>query len=756
MESDLLFTPGDLRSDGDDASNAEPALRERSGSYAPNVIQTTQSLLQPPAGEPGRSTPKKPRRNKQQAECPRAHRGVGRISQYSEEEWDAYKATLYQLYMVEGRTLQEVQQIMKAVYLFPATTKMFKTRFKRWGWFKNISRKHPSRAKAIAAAATTAGEGEECSMVTRGHRRGRLMTHMNPAVAASVTPRWLNLPDHLAFQELPLVTSRAYVRSQFEGQGWVAEALGTKQVRADHDRFDFTESETTILWTLHLMKIGCVREAYETIHAFCDMLKTGVTTLHPLMLYEFWLLWRKAYDICVMVHDDKFELLRSLITFLCDATENNFRGTTVSSHPVSRILRFSRSFLEGECSDAVVTHALNSGMRASARTLEEMLGHEHPTILMTWNTLAWYQRGSAASSKNFVRQYRKALRRAEDDLGPESPVAIGILFDFLYHVFYVLQETEEEEVAGVTGTGCCARSMAEDLLRRCAAQMDATTPGEPLVIIFRAYASAMLMVGILELEAGDTALFCARIVEAAATLRRRGYAQMAQMLELDYRDLLAALEEGKDLRSLPLNLSRPRCSDAEREVSRSSLMSSHPVHSAQYSIFPDHIEMGFYLHGAHGKRSTDDYVRSSASVNSSSSSSSFLVPILLTIVNYPPFDAERPRQPGDLQPQAVSRKMTTRADSSSEPKREEPGDLQASKSYPILFSPALFTNQRSGTSTSRSFPVYRIPRECPVASHDHRVGRDAIPVVAVLGHGEIGVFPSGRWAATSAAPRRRR
>ncbi|KAK8080302.1 Clr5 domain-containing protein [Apiospora hydei] len=565
MESTLLFTPGDLRSAGDDASNAGQALRERSGSNAPNVIQTSQSLLQPPAGEPGRSTPKKPRRNKQQAEFSRAHRGVGRISQYSEDEWDAYKATLYQLYMVEGRTLQEVQQIMKAAYLFPATTKMFKTRFKRWGWFKNISRKHPSRARAIAAAATTAGEGEECSTVTRGHRRGRLMTHMNPAVAASVAPRWLNLPDHLAFQELPLVTSRAYVRSQFEGQGWVAEALGTKQVRADHDRFDFTESETTILWTLHLMKIGCVREAYETIHAFCETLKQGVTTLHPLMLYEFWLLWRKAYDICVMVHDDKFELLRSLITFLCDATENNFRGTTVSSHPVSRILRFSRSFLEGECSDAVVTHALNSGMRASARTLEEMLGHEHPTILMTWNTLAWYQRGSAASSKNFVRQYRKALRKAEDDLGPESPVAIGILFDFLYHVFYVLQETEEEEVAGLTDTACCARSMAEDLLRRCAAQMD-TTPGEPLVIIFRAYASAMLMVGILELETGDTALFGERIVEAATTLRRRNYVQMAQMLELDYGDLLAALEEGKNLRCLPLNLSRPRCSDAEREV----------------------------------------------------------------------------------------------------------------------------------------------------------------------------------------------
>lgn len=264
-----------------------------------------------------------------------------------------------------------------------------------------------------------------------------------------------------------------------------------------------------------------------------------------------------------IVHDDNFNLLRSLITFLCDATENNFRGTTVSSHPVSRILRFSRSFLEGECNDAVVTHALNSGMRASARTLEEMLGHDHPTILMTWNTLAWYQRGSAASGKNFVAQYRKALGRAEEDLGPESAVAIGILFDFLYHVFYVLQERAEEE--DKSETGCCARSMAEDLLGRCVAQME-EGPGEPLVIVFRAYASTMLMVGILELEAGDTALFCARIVEATTTLRGHSYNEMAEMLELDYKELLVAVEEKKDLRGLPLNLSRPRCSDAEREV----------------------------------------------------------------------------------------------------------------------------------------------------------------------------------------------
>lgn len=276
------------------------------------------------------------------------------------------------------------------------------------------------------------------------------------------------------------------------------------------------------------------------------------------------------------MHDDKFHLLRAIITFLCDATEANFRQTTVSSHPVSRILRFSRAFLEGECSDAVITHALNSGMRASAHSLEEMLGRDHPTILMTWNTLAWYQRGSAASSKNFVLQYRKALRRAETDpnLGPDSPVAIGILFDFLYHVFYVLQkktevaddeDTETETGTETTDAGCCARSMAEDLLRRCVTHI-MVDEGEALVIIYRAYASVMLMVGILELEAKDTASFCARIAEAAALLRHKRYTEMAAMLELDYQHLLTALEQNQNLRDLPLNLSRPRCSDAEREI----------------------------------------------------------------------------------------------------------------------------------------------------------------------------------------------
>ncbi|KAK7997392.1 nucleolar complex protein [Apiospora arundinis] len=606
------------RGEHTDNSNEEQALRqERSSSAAsPSIIhshngilkyecssppggitaiaqpitsdngQAFQSFTQPHAGDLGRVGQKRSRRSKPADSSARAHRGVGRISQYSEDEWDKHKATLNQMYMVEGRTLQEVQQIMKTVYSFPATTKMFKTRFKRWGWVKNISRKNPNRGRATAAA-TTSGEGS--ATVTRGHRRGRLMTNdmsSYPTTAASavvVAPRWLDLPDQLAFQELPLATSRAYVRSQFESQGWVAEALGTKQVRVDHDRFDFTDSEITILWTLHLIKIGCVTEALRTIDSFCHVLRKGVTTLHPLMLYEFWLLWRKTYDICVLVHDDKFNLLKILIKYLCAATEVNFRQMTLSSHPVSRILRFSKAFLDGECNDAVIMHAVNGGIRASAHSLEEMLGHDHPTILMAWNTLAWYQRGSVASSKNFVRQYRKALRRAESDpeLGPHSTVAIGILFDFLYHVFYVLKrdgedgedtsetepETGLERVGG--GDGCCARSIAEDLLRRCTLHIMADGDGggqRPLVIIYRAYASSMLMVGILELEAGDTWLFSECILEATTLLRDKGHTQLADMLDLDCQHLLVALEQNQNLRDLPLNLSRPRCSDAEREV----------------------------------------------------------------------------------------------------------------------------------------------------------------------------------------------
>lgn len=51
MESALLFTRVDgTASYGDDASNAEQALRERSGSYAPNIYHSMQAEMTFAAG----------------------------------------------------------------------------------------------------------------------------------------------------------------------------------------------------------------------------------------------------------------------------------------------------------------------------------------------------------------------------------------------------------------------------------------------------------------------------------------------------------------------------------------------------------------------------------------------------------------------------------------------------------------------------------------------------------------------------------
>ncbi|KAK7999377.1 hypothetical protein PG990_011977 [Apiospora arundinis] len=63
-------------------------------------------------------------------------------------DWDAYKDTLRHMYLVEDRTLDETVQIMKTVYAFEASHKMYKEKFRVWRWQKNL----PTRTQVLFMA----------------------------------------------------------------------------------------------------------------------------------------------------------------------------------------------------------------------------------------------------------------------------------------------------------------------------------------------------------------------------------------------------------------------------------------------------------------------------------------------------------------------------------------------------------------------------------------------------------------------------
>ncbi|RYP63797.1 hypothetical protein DL770_009297 [Monosporascus sp. CRB-9-2] len=59
-------------------------------------------------------------------------------ARYGHLDWDAHKDTIKSLYMDEDKTLADTMEIMKREHSFEASHKLFKAKFKEWGWQKNL------------------------------------------------------------------------------------------------------------------------------------------------------------------------------------------------------------------------------------------------------------------------------------------------------------------------------------------------------------------------------------------------------------------------------------------------------------------------------------------------------------------------------------------------------------------------------------------------------------------------------------------
>ncbi|KAF3003377.1 hypothetical protein E8E14_006574 [Neopestalotiopsis sp. 37M] len=65
-----------------------------------------------------------------------------RKTRYSNLDWDGHKARLQDLYLVQNNSLVETMRIMKEEHEFEATPRVYKDKFKQWGWQKNLPARH--------------------------------------------------------------------------------------------------------------------------------------------------------------------------------------------------------------------------------------------------------------------------------------------------------------------------------------------------------------------------------------------------------------------------------------------------------------------------------------------------------------------------------------------------------------------------------------------------------------------------------------
>ncbi|KAL0934567.1 uncharacterized protein CTRU02_211366 [Colletotrichum truncatum] len=129
------------------------------GSHSTPVQQQTLALGQPPlVASPSFSHQERQPRSRSNKE-----------SKYSSEEWESKKNIIRDLYVVEKRTLDDVQKIMATLHRFDASPQMYKAQFKKWKLYKNESSQlekrrtddTPTESRKRARAATSLDERPE-------------------------------------------------------------------------------------------------------------------------------------------------------------------------------------------------------------------------------------------------------------------------------------------------------------------------------------------------------------------------------------------------------------------------------------------------------------------------------------------------------------------------------------------------------------------------------------------------------------------
>ncbi|KAI0121732.1 hypothetical protein BJ170DRAFT_134531 [Xylariales sp. AK1849] len=454
---------------------------------------------------------------------------------YSGQEWDAMKPALQKFYMDMCISLERVMQLMAQEWDFHPTMKMYKVQFKRWKWRKN-------RSKCGNVVATSA------SFARGPRRRSRKPT-------SSADMQHLRGPDIMQIQEFEVVATRTYVRAQFESYGWRSNpfTLSKTYPPGEKKTLDCYGIEIWLLYSMHHLKQGNITSAYRTLGNFFDAVNGVWRACHPKVSRGYMILLCEVYDLCIAAKDYDVALLREVIKFQARGASEYLRDKPGTSHPLPRLMV---NLAETNTSEpAFIKHMLGLGALASAHSLEEQVGADHPTVLFAWQNLAWHWQLPIVASKNLPERFRASLDHAEALFGRTHPFAIGLLFDLTLMVCHGHADRAYE------------RRLAEDLLHRTMVHVSAGPPRERDSIA-RPYAFGTTLVGLFMLEEDDQPTRCQSLFQAAIGWFSQGgpLSQIhAEIMQADLGMLKTAWTTGKKLRELKLSFMRPRWTDAERE-----------------------------------------------------------------------------------------------------------------------------------------------------------------------------------------------
>ncbi|KUI63065.1 Filamentous hemagglutinin [Cytospora mali] len=198
-------------------------------------VPTTQSIPQPMA-------PARPAAARRDA-IAKARRGSHTVfktqsanskrGHYASDVWEGHKATIKKLYIDDGKPLRELIRIMEKEHDFPATQRMYKARFKQWGFVKNNTEKVVSQILRTKFERDAAGKlsqftrnGKDVNLQNYLQRKGMTeydlvdfskipdaaLVHVRCRTPPLDIPEDLRLPDRLRFQDtLVMSFKRAFL-----------------------------------------------------------------------------------------------------------------------------------------------------------------------------------------------------------------------------------------------------------------------------------------------------------------------------------------------------------------------------------------------------------------------------------------------------------------------------------------------------------------------------------------------------------------
>lgn len=152
---------------------------------------------------------------------------------YASDVWEAHKATIKKLYIDDGKPLRELIRVMEKEHDFPATQRMYKARFKQWGFVKNNTEKVVSQILRTKFERDAAGKlsqftrnGKDVNLQNYLQRKGMTeydlvdfskvpdaaLAHVRCRTPPLDIPEDLRLPDRLRFQDtLVMSFKRAFL-----------------------------------------------------------------------------------------------------------------------------------------------------------------------------------------------------------------------------------------------------------------------------------------------------------------------------------------------------------------------------------------------------------------------------------------------------------------------------------------------------------------------------------------------------------------